>query len=115
AEDTCDDKGLCWPREIAPFDVMIVATGKDDAVLEAATDLATRLDAQGVAVLLDDRKASPGVKFADAELLGMPSIVVVGRGLTDGLIEVRDRKSGAARDVPLGDAVPAILAEIGRA
>ena len=115
AEDTCDDKGLCWPREIAPYDVMIVATGKDEAVFSAAETLAAGLDAAGADVLLDDRKASPGVKFADAELLGVPTIVVVGRALADGEIEIRDRRSGTARTVPVGAAVAEILAEIGRA
>ncbi len=94
AESTCDDKGLAWPRNLAPFDVHIVATGKDAAALEFATSLAHELDAAGVSVLLDDRKASPGVKFADAELLGMPTSVVVGRTLADGIVEVRDRATG---------------------
>ena len=115
AEDTYDDKGLCWPRAIAPYDVQIIATGKDEAVLLAAQDLAQVLDAQGVAVLLDDRKASPGVKFADAELLGMPTIVIVGRALADGLVEIRDRRSGTSREVPVNEAAQAVLAEIGRA
>ena len=94
AENTCDEKGLAWPRNVAPFDVHIVATGKDAAALEFATKLAHELDEAGVSVLLDDRKASPGVKFADAELLGMPTTVVVGRTLADGFVEVRDRASG---------------------
>ncbi len=94
AEATCDDKGLAWPRNLAPFDVHIVATGKDAAAVEFASALAERLDAAGVAVLLDDRKASPGVKFTDAELLGMPTSVVIGRTLADGFVEVRDRASG---------------------
>ena len=84
AEGTCDEKGLCWPRELAPFDVQLLATGKDETVSTAAADLAVQLDEAGVSVLLDDRKASPGVKFADAEIMGMPTIVVVGRGLADG-------------------------------
>ena len=94
AETTCDDKGLAWPRNLAPFDVHIVATGKDAAALDFATALAHELDEAGVSVLLDDRKASPGVKFADAELLGMPTSIVVGRTLADGFVEVRDRASG---------------------
>ncbi|HWH98766.1 MAG TPA: proline--tRNA ligase, partial [Propionibacteriaceae bacterium] len=93
AEGTADEKGLCWPRELAPYDVQLLATGKEEAVLAAAVDLAVQLDEAGVGVLLDDRKASPGVKFADAELMGMPTIVVVGRGLADGMIELRDRRS----------------------
>jgi prolyl-tRNA synthetase len=114
AEDTYDDKGLCWPREIAPYDVTVLATGKDEAVLGAAETLAQDLARVGAKVLLDDRKASPGVKFTDAELLGMPTIVVVGRGLADGVVELRDRKSGAKRDVPVDSAASEILAEIGR-
>jgi len=112
AEATCDDKGLCWPRTLAPYDVHIVATGKGDDVLRAAEDLAAQLDAHGLAVLLDDRKASPGVKFADAELLGMPTSIVVGRGLAVGVGEVRDRASGESVDVGLGEVVSRILATV---
>ncbi|WP_375423511.1 proline--tRNA ligase [uncultured Friedmanniella sp.] len=116
AENTCDEKGLCWPRALAPFDVQLLATGKDVAVLETATELAQRLDEAGVKVLLDDRKASPGVKFADAEIMGMPTIVVVGRGLADGVIELRDRRTGDRRDVPIDDAFGEVLTEVhGRA
>ncbi len=109
AEATCDDKGLAWPRALAPFDVQIVATGKDDSVLAAAEQLAAELDAAGVAVLLDDRKASPGVKFADAELLGIPTTVIVGRGLADGLLELRDRITGERGDLPLEGASARII------
>ena len=109
AENTCDDKGLCWPRAVAPFDVQIVATGKDQAVFDAARDLAAQLDEAGVEVLLDDRKASPGVKFADAEILGMPTIVVVGRGLASGVVEVRDRATGTSTEVPVAEAREAVL------
>ncbi|MDO4716854.1 MAG: proline--tRNA ligase [Propionibacteriaceae bacterium] len=109
AENTCDDKGLCWPRAVAPFDVQIVATGKDQAVFDAARDLAAQLDEAGIEVLLDDRKASPGVKFADAEILGMPTIVVVGRGLANGVVEVRDRTTGASAEVPVAQARDAVL------
>jgi prolyl-tRNA synthetase len=112
AEGTCDEKGLCWPRELAPFDVQLLATGKDDAVLATATKLATELDEAGVKVLLDDRRASPGVKFADAEIMGMPTIVVVGRGLVDGVIELRDRRTGERTDVPVDDALGVIVAAV---
>ncbi len=114
AESTCDEKGLCWPRELAPYDVQILATGKDQAVFEVAEQLAGELAGHGVRVLLDDRKASPGVKFADAELLGMPTSVVVGKLLAEGKVEIRDRKSAAARVVELADAASEILNEIGR-
>ncbi len=110
AENTCDEKGLCWPREIAPYDVQILATGKDGAVVETAESLALALDEAGVRVLLDDRKASPGVKFADSEIMGMPTIVVVGRGLADGKVEVRDRKSGERTDVDVQTALGHLLA-----
>ncbi|SBN51167.1 Prolyl-tRNA synthetase ProS [Propionibacterium freudenreichii] len=109
AESTCDDKGLCWPAEVAPFQVQIVATGKGGEILEAATRIAEQLDAAGVRVLLDDRKASPGVKFTDAELLGMPTSLVVGRGLADGVVELRDRKTGSKREVSVEEAVDEVL------
>ena len=109
ADNTCDEKGLAWPRELAPFLVHVVVAGKDAAALAWATELATSLDEAGVTVLLDDRKASPGVKFADAEILGMPTIVVVGRGFADGLVEVRDRRSGERRDVGVDDALAEVV------
>ncbi|SDM92941.1 proline--tRNA ligase [Allokutzneria albata] len=94
AEQRADDKGLVWPREIAPADVHVVVAGKDEAVREGGERIAAELDAAGVRVLLDDRKASPGVKFADAELVGVPTILVVGRGLANGVVEVKDRATG---------------------
>jgi prolyl-tRNA synthetase len=113
AESTHDDLGLCWPREVAPADVHLVATGKDDTVFVAAQTLADDLVAQGLTVLYDDRRGvSPGVKFKDAELLGMPTIVVVGRGLVDGVVEVRDRKSGEREEVPVADAAGHIVAAV---
>ena len=78
----------------------------------AAADLAVLLDQAGVSVLLDDRKASPGVKFADAEIMGMPTIVVVGRGLAEGVVEVRDRRTDQRRDVPVADALGEIVAMV---
>jgi prolyl-tRNA synthetase len=105
AEATHDELGLCWPRAVAPADVHLVATGKDDAVFAAAQSLADDLVGQGLTVLFDDRRGvSPGVKFKDAELLGMPTVVVVGKGLADGTIEVRDRRSGDREDVPVAEA-----------
>jgi prolyl-tRNA synthetase len=113
AESTHDELGLVWPRAVAPADVHLVATGKDDTVFNAAAELADDLVSQGVTVLYDDRRGvSPGVKFKDAELLGMPTIVVVGRGLADGVIEVRDRKSGEREDVPVADASARIVAAV---
>jgi prolyl-tRNA synthetase len=106
AENTHDELGLAWPREIAPADVHLVATGKDQAVFEEADRLAVDLEAQGLTVLYDDRqKVSPGVKFKDAELIGVTTIVVVGKGLADGVVEVKDRASGARENVAVEDAV----------
>jgi prolyl-tRNA synthetase len=89
----------------------VVVAGKDPAALAWAARLAGQLDEAGVSVLLDDRKASPGVKFADAEILGMPTIVVVGRGFVDGSVEVRDRRSGERREVSVDDALGEVVAE----
>jgi prolyl-tRNA synthetase len=116
AEATLDESGLCWPREIAPADVHIVVAGKDGGPqLPAAEGLAASLEDAGVRVLLDDRAGlSPGVKFKDAELIGVPTIVVVGRGIADdptaSTVEVKDRRSGDRVDVPLGDAVATLTA-----
>src|SRR3954465_6599009 len=113
AESNHDELGLVWPREVAPADVHVVATGKDAAVFEAAEVLAGELVAAGLTVLYDDRpKVSPGVKFKDAELLGMPTIVTVGRGLAEGTIEVRDRKTGGPEEVPVAEAGARILAAV---
>ncbi len=107
AELNCDDKGLIWPREVSPADVHIVATGKPtDPQLPAAEALAAECEAAGLRVLLDDRVGvSPGVKFNDAELVGIPTIVVVGRGLADGVVEVKDRRTGSKSDIALADVV----------
>ncbi|HET8602337.1 MAG TPA: proline--tRNA ligase [Marmoricola sp.] len=110
AEGNHDELGLCWPREISPADVHLVATGKDPAVFETAEALATDLADAGLTVIHDDRqKVSPGVKFKDAELIGVPTIVTVGRGLAEGKVEVKDRRSGEREDVLLVDAVPHLL------
>ena len=109
AERYHDDKGLAWPVVVAPALVHLIATGKDPAVFEAASELAGNLEAAGVSVLYDDRvKVSAGVKFADAELLGLPFIVVVGRGLAEGVVEFRVRATGEARELPLAEAVALI-------
>lgn len=99
AEANHDEKGLIWPREIAPADVHIVVAGKTPELFTAADEFAHELDRAGVRVILDDRKASPGVKFADAELIGVPTIVVVGRGLADGVVELKDRATGERTEV----------------
>ncbi|MCE0538901.1 proline--tRNA ligase [Kineosporia rhizophila] len=116
AEASWDEKGLCWPREVAPADVHVLAQGKqgkDDAVFEAAEKLSLELEAAGVRVLYDDRgKVSPGIKFKDADLIGVPSILVVGKNLAQGVVEFRDRKTGDSVDVPVGDAVKHVVAEV---
>ncbi|HET6210209.1 MAG TPA: His/Gly/Thr/Pro-type tRNA ligase C-terminal domain-containing protein, partial [Jatrophihabitans sp.] len=112
AEQTYDEAGLCWPRSVAPADVQVVPTGKDEIAYAEAERLAGELTAAGVRVLLDDRKASPGVKFKDAELLGMPLILIVGRSLADGVVELRERKTGDKREVPVGDAVSEVQAAL---
>ena len=111
AEQTHDEIGLNWPVELAPAKVHIVATGKEDAVFDAALDLGTKLEATGISVMLDDRRdPSAGVKFKDAELIGNPIIVVVGKALANGNVEVRVRKSGEKTEIAVGDAVNAITA-----
>ncbi|HWB68188.1 MAG TPA: proline--tRNA ligase [Mycobacteriales bacterium] len=100
-EQTFDDAGLCWPASIAPFDVHLVPVGRGDEQLKAATSLAEEFEAAGRRVLLDDRDASAGEKFADADLVGVPTIVVVGKGLAEGNVEVKDRKTGDRRTVAL--------------
>jgi prolyl-tRNA synthetase len=114
AEQSHDPAGLIWPREVAPADVHIVIAGKSAEIREGAESLAGSLDAEGVAVLLDDRSATPGVKFADAELIGVPTIVVVGRGLANGVVEVKDRRSGERVQVPVGEAVAHLVALVGQ-
>jgi prolyl-tRNA synthetase len=105
AEQSHDGDGLIWPREVAPADVHVVIAGKSEEIWEGGEKLAGELDAAGLSVLLDDRKATPGVKFADAELIGVPTIVVVGRGLANGVVEVKDRRSGERTEVAVGDVV----------
>jgi prolyl-tRNA synthetase len=105
AEANHDDRGLAWPAHVAPAQVHVVATGKDDAVFDAAESIAQTLHTRGIEVIYDDRfKVSPGVKFADAELLGVPLVVVVGRGLAEGVVEVRPRVGGTAEQVPVAEA-----------
>jgi prolyl-tRNA synthetase len=109
AEQTYDEIGLSWPVELAPAKVHIVATGKEDLPFDTAEKIAAELEAAGVSVMLDDRRGtSPGVKFKDAELIGNPVIVVVGKSLEQGNVEVRVRKSGDKQEVALASAVTSI-------
>ncbi|PPI20469.1 proline--tRNA ligase [Rathayibacter sp. AY1B1] len=106
AEATHDDRGLLWPANVAPFDVHVIATGKDAAALELAESVGASLEAAGRDVLVDDRpKVSPGVKFGDAELIGVPVIVIAGRGAADGIVELWDRRSGEREQLPVADAL----------
>ncbi len=115
AEQSHDDKGLIWPREVAPADVHVIATGKTDEPFDYADQLATQLESRGVRVLLDDRRSvSPGVKFNDSELIGVPTIVVVGKRLPEGFIEVKDRVSGERSDIAVSEAVSEISAICGK-
>ncbi|PRX48442.1 prolyl-tRNA synthetase [Prauserella shujinwangii] len=114
AEQHHDELGLVWPRAVAPADVHLVVAGKDDAVFEGGERIAAQLSERGLRVLLDDRKATPGVKFADAELVGVPTIVVVGRGLAHGVVEVKDRATGERTEVPVGEVADHLAGLTGR-
>jgi prolyl-tRNA synthetase len=114
AENNHDETGLIWPREVAPADVHVVSTGRTREPFDAGERLAQELSTLGLTVLLDDRRgASPGEKFNDAELIGVPTIAVCGRLLADGKIELRDRRSGQRSDVALGEAAAAIVTAAG--
>ena len=106
AETTADDRGLLWPRGIAPFDVHVVATGRDQVAFDLAAQVAADFESQRFEVLYDDRPmVSPGMKFGDAELLGVPTIVIVGRGAADGLVELWDRRTNERVEVPASEVV----------
>ncbi|MFG2649666.1 proline--tRNA ligase [Streptomyces sp. NPDC048436] len=110
AEQTADDKGLCWPREIAPADVHVVAAGKA-LQTELALDVAEQLNAAGVRVLVDDRAGvSPGVKFTDSELIGVPQILVAGRRSAEGVLELKDRRTGEREELTVAEAVARLTA-----
>ncbi len=113
AEQHHDELGLRWPAAVAPFDVHLVIANKDAQARSGALELAADLDRLGLDLLLDDRQASPGVKFKDAELLGVPWIVVVGRGWANGVVELRNRFSGETREVPVDEAATTIAAALG--
>lgn len=113
AEANHDDKGLMWPLNIAPFQVHVLATGKDPEIFATAEKLARELDADGIQVLYDDRpKASAGVKFKDAELLGMPFALVVGKGLAEGKVEIRQRRDGTTVETSPENCVEELLQAI---
>jgi prolyl-tRNA synthetase len=109
AEQTHDEIGLSWPIEVAPAKVHLVVAGKDGSLFEAAEKIASDLEGRGISVMLDDRRGtSPGVKFKDAELIGIPMIVVVGKALEQGNVELRVRKSGEKSEIAVGSAVDEI-------
>jgi prolyl-tRNA synthetase len=109
AEQSYDEIGLSWPVEVAPAKVHVVATGKEDSVFDVAEKISAELEARGISVMIDDRRGtSPGVKFKDAELIGIPMIVVVGKALEQGNVEVRVRKSGEKVEVAVASAVDEI-------
>ena len=105
-EQNHDEQGIVWPATVAPINVQLVAAGKEDSIFAEAEKIAQSLDKEGIAVMFDDRKSvSPGVKFNDAELLGMPWIVVVGKKLAEGLVEVKNRKTGERQDIEVSKIV----------
>ncbi|MDQ1073819.1 prolyl-tRNA synthetase [Microbacterium testaceum] len=109
AELNNDEKGLIWPASVAPFDVHVVATGRDAAAFELAASVSDQLESAGLDVLYDDRpKVSPGVKFGDAELVGIPRILIVGRGAAEGQVELWDRRTGERETLPVADALAAL-------
>ena len=112
AENSHDEKGLIWPRELSPADLHLVIAGKQPEIADAATALAEQLTAAGISVMLDDRNVSPGVKFTDAELIGVPTILVVGRGVATGVVELKDRRTGTTEEIALDGIVDRLLTEL---
>jgi prolyl-tRNA synthetase len=104
AELNNDAKGLIWPESVTPFDVHVIATGRDEIVFDTSEAVVAAIEATGREVLYDDRrKVSPGVKFGDAELIGVPWIVIVGRGAADGIVELWNRRTGDREQVDAAD------------
>ena len=111
AEGHHDDKGLIWPQHVSPYDLHVIATGKDDVVFELAETIANQVEQAGFDVLYDDRpKVSPGVKFADAEVIGVPTILIVGRGAPEGRVELWDRASGEKTEISVDEALSRLTA-----
>lgn len=110
AEQNHDERGLVWPESVAPFDVHVVATGKNQEAFDAAERIAAELSEQGLEVLVDDRpKVSPGVKFGDAEIMGIPWIIIAGRGVADGEVEIWRRADGERETVKIDDAASELI------
>lgn len=111
AEQHHDEKGLRWPNAVSPVDLHLVVAGKDQAILDGAEQIANQLNQANLDVLIDDRAGvSVGVKFNDAELIGVPMVLVVGKKLVDGLVELRDRFNNTTQDLSITDAIAAIEA-----
>ena len=103
-EQNHDEKGIVWPKTVAPLDIHVVAAGKDEEIFSKALDISEELTKLGYSVIYDDRKnVSPGVKFNDAELLGMPLILIVGKKLSENKVELRIRKTGESKDVEISN------------
>ncbi|ALV32990.1 proline--tRNA ligase [Streptomyces sp. CdTB01] len=110
AEQTADEQGLCWPAEVAPADVHVVAAGKA-LQTELALEVSEKLRAAGLRVLVDDRAGvSPGVKFTDSELIGVPKILVAGRRAADGVLELKDRRTGEREELTVDEAIARLTA-----
>ncbi|WP_062641561.1 proline--tRNA ligase [Streptomyces maremycinicus] len=110
AEQSADEKGLCWPAEVAPADVHVVAAGKA-LQTELALDVSEKLRAAGLRVLVDDRAGvSPGVKFTDSELMGVPKILVAGRRSAEGVLELKDRRTGEREELTVDEAIARLTA-----
>ncbi|MDT0477039.1 proline--tRNA ligase [Streptomyces sp. DSM 41014] len=110
AEQTADEHGLVWPREVAPADVHVVAAGKA-VQTELALDVSEKLREAGLRVLVDDRAGvSPGVKFTDAELIGVPHILVAGRRSAEGVLELKDRRTGEREELTVDEALARLSA-----
>jgi prolyl-tRNA synthetase len=103
-EQNHDEKGIVWPKTVAPLDIHVVAAGKDDEIFTKALEISEGLTKSGYSVIYDDRKnVSPGVKFNDAELLGMPLILIIGKKLSENKVELRIRKTGESKDIDINN------------
>ena len=112
AEAFHDEKGLMWPDSVAPANLHIIAAGKDEAAFEVAESLTVAAEALGLRVMFDDRpKVSPGVKFADAELIGNPWIIICGRGVAEGEVELWNRVTGERSQVKIDSVLAELMAK----
>ena len=109
-EEHNDEHGIIWPQSVAPFAVSIVIISmKDEQQRQAAEQLYDQLRAQGVEVLLDDRDERPGVKFKDMELIGIPYRITVGRGISEGKVELVSRQNNEKREIALEDVAAEVI------